>query len=176
MYEVCLLLGRIQKCGLWFYLPRPWAREARPCCRWCRSPGVLIWIKTTTLRRLSNHHSHHPYTSETLIHPSRPVRSHTPRTTSIPRASSSGGPTSGHQNSSQPKPRPHPILHIHSLRCPRRTNLVNAVFADLAFHNVKSRNVPLSLSGRPPLDLPCARKCIAESACVVPQHQKDTFI
>ena len=77
-----------------------------------------------------------------LIHPSRPVRSHTHRTTSIPRASSSAGPTSGHRNFSQPKPGPQPILHIHSLRCPRRTNLVNAVFADPAFHNVKSRNAP----------------------------------
>ena len=77
-----------------------------------------------------------------LIHPSRPVRSHTPRTTSIPRASSSASPTSGHRNSSQPKPGPRPVLHIHSLRCPRRTNLVNAVFADPAFHNVKSRNAP----------------------------------
>ena len=39
-----------------------------------------------------------------------------------------------------------------------------------------SLSLQLQLSGRPPLDLPGAGKCITESACVVPHHRKETSV
>ena len=58
--------------------------------------------------------------------------------TSILRASSSAGKTSGQGTEIPPSQNPDHTQSSTSIlsRCPHQTNLVNAVFADLAFHNV----------------------------------------